>query len=133
MSWVAAVATGWRLELASILRFGFVGLFTTAVDICGFSLLIWAGLMVPVANLLSYSCGIAASYALNSRLTFKKLPSRHRAVKFFAATLAGLLLSTGMVWQLDLILPPIVSKALSVPVIFVWNYATARLWVFRQP
>ena len=129
---VAAAATGWRQELPGIVRFGLVGLCTTAIDIGVFSVLIGAGLLVPIANFFSYSCGIVASYALNRRFTFKAEPSRVRALKFVTATLAGLLLSTALVWLFDLILQPVVSKVLTVPIIFVWNYMTARLWVFRQ-
>ena len=122
----------WRSDLTAILRFGSVGLLTTAVDIGVFSGL--TQLMLPVlpANVTSYSLGITTSYALNRRFTFKADPDRLQALKFAIAMLAGLILSTCLVLLLNLFLPVVAAKLASVPIIFAWNYLTARLWVFKR-
>jgi putative flippase GtrA len=122
----------WRRELSSILRFGAVGLLTTAIDVGLFSVLTRLSLPILPSNLASYSCGIATSYALNRRFTFKAGHNWVQAVRFTCAMLAGLCLSTCLVWLLSLFLQAIVAKLVSVPVIFSWNFLTARLWVFRK-
>lgn len=114
-----------------ILRFGTVGLITTALDITLFTALTSGGLRPAFANLLSYSCGIAVSYMLNRSWTFRAEGSTERVVKFVALMLAGLLLSTVLVSLLAMVLPAPIAKVLSVPVIFVYNYLAARLLVFR--
>jgi putative flippase GtrA len=114
-----------------ILRFGTVGLITTALDIVLFTALTAAGALPALANLFSYSCGIAVSYMLNRSWTFRAEGGTERAVKFVALMLAGLALSTLLVSLLATVLPAPVAKVLSVPVIFVYNYLAARLLVFR--
>lgn len=112
-------------------RFAAVGAVTTLLDIALFAALTAAHLPAGAANLLSYSCGIALSYALNRRWTFAAEGSPGRAVRFVTATLAGLGASTLLVLAFASILPPVVAKALSVPIVFLWNYGASRLWVFR--
>ncbi|MEJ1159178.1 GtrA family protein [Prosthecomicrobium sp. N25] len=117
-------------DLGQFLRFATVGAITTVIDIVGFALLVTVLPPAP-ANLCSYSMGLTVSYLLNSRWTFGVSRNPAQAVKFVAATLAGLGLSTLLVASLSLVIPPIVAKVLSVPVVFAWNYLTVRFWVFR--
>lgn len=121
-------ATG---DTGTLLRFAIVGAITTTVDFVFFTTLVAATLAPALANIFSYSCGILVSYVLNRSWTFRAKRSRVQAVKFVVSTVTGLLISTGLVAALSTILPPIVAKILSVPVVFAWNYLTSRLWVFR--
>jgi putative flippase GtrA len=115
----------------TLLRFAVVGAITTTIDFVFFTTLVAAALAPALANIFSYSCGIAVSYVLNRSWTFRARRSHIQAVKFVAATVTGLLISTGLVAVLATILPPLVAKILSVPVVFGWNYLMSRLWVFR--
>lgn len=121
-----------RNHLDTLLRFATVGAITTLLDITLFTTLVAAALPPAPANLISFSCGIAVSYMLNRSWTFGARHSNAKALKFLAATLTGLLISTGLVAALATLMPPVLAKLLSVPVLFAWNYLTVRLWVFRN-
>jgi len=120
-----------RLGLPMIGRFAVVGIANTLADIAIFAGLTALGLVPALANLFSYSCGIALSYALNRRWTFRAQGSPQRMVKFALAMIAGLGLSTLLVAILATILPAVIAKILTVPVVFVWNFLLARYWVFN--
>lgn len=120
-----------RRNLDTLLRFATVGAITTLLDVVLFSALVAAAASPATANLVSYSCGIAVSYLLNRSWTFRVRHSSAQALKFCAATLTGLLISTALVAALATLMPPTLAKILSVPAVFAWNYLTARLWVFR--
>jgi putative flippase GtrA len=121
-----------RRGMDTLLRFGTVGAITTLLDIALFATLTGGAIPPAPANLVSYSCGIVLSYALNRSWTFRVRHSHAQALRFLAATLAGLLLSTALVAALATILPPPVAKLLSVPLVFAWNYLTVRFWAFRR-
>ena len=118
-------------------RFAIVGLTTTALDLGLFgALAVVAGIMPVVANIVSYSSGIVASFILNRGWTFgeRRSEAAHRhAIKFVVTNLAGLAISTAIVALLVLALdvPRFAAKGASLPVVFAWNYALARFWVFR--
>ncbi|BCP53933.1 putative membrane protein YngA [Kaistia sp. 32K] len=118
-------------NLDTLLRFAAVGVVTTLLDIAVFTGLTAAGAPPAPANLVSYSCGIVVSYTLNRSWTFEVGHSPMQALKFGASTLTGLLISTVLVAALATLMPAPFAKVLSVPVVFCWNYFTARLWVFR--
>lgn len=125
-----------RLSNSAFIRFAIVGLITTALDFILFGALTSAaGMKTAAANVVSYSCGIAVSFALNRMWTFGQLrggsPVGHEALKFATTHAAGLTLSTVLVSLLALFFPAIAAKAISVPIVFVWNYVLARFWVFR--
>ncbi len=125
-----------RLSNSAFIRFTIVGLITTVLDILLFSALTSVAGMKPVAaNVGSYSCGIAVSFIFNRNWTFERLragtPVGLEALKFVATHAAGLTLSTVLVSLLALFFPAIAAKAISVPIVFVWNYVLARFWVFR--
>jgi putative flippase GtrA len=120
-----------RRQLDTLLRFATVGAITTLLDIVLFTMLTGAAIPPAPANLVSYSCGIALSYVLNRSWTFGVRHSHAQALKFCAATLTGLLISTALVAALATVMPATLAKILSVPIVFAWNYLTARLWVFR--
>lgn len=115
----------------TLARFAAVGAVTTLLDMVLFNTLYFLGARPTLSNLVSYSCGIAVSYMLNRTWTFRAAHSRVQAVKFVAATLTGLLISTAIVTGLALTIPAPVAKVISVPIVFVWNYLASRLWVFR--
>lgn len=118
-------------HVGTVLRFAFVGAITTTLDLVLFAGLTAATLMPAAANVISYSCGILLSYVLNRSWTFKVEGSRVQAMKFVLSTLTGLLISTLLVAMLTKVMPAMYAKLASVPVVFAWNYLTARTWVFN--
>ncbi|KQX27805.1 MULTISPECIES: GtrA family protein [unclassified Ensifer] len=117
---------------ATLARFAAVGAVTTLLDLALFNTLFFLGAPPSPSNLLSYSCGIALSYVLNRTFTFRAAHNYVQAVKFVVATLAGLAISTVFVASLAMLIPAPIAKFVSIPVVFLWNYLTARLWVFRH-
>ena len=119
-------------SVETLSRFAVVGAITTVLDVLVFAGLTAATVVPAFANLFSYSCGILLSYVLNRSWTFRVEGSRLQAFKFVLATLTGLLISTLLVALLTTAIPAIHAKLISVPVVFAWNYLTARLWVFNS-
>jgi putative flippase GtrA len=115
---------------ATIIRFAVVGAITTVIDFVLFATLIGITGQPVLSNIISYSCGLTTSYLLNRSWTFAVEADLIQALKFFLFTSTGLLLSTLLVALLSLALPPLAAKLLSVPIVFFWNYLTARYLVF---
>lgn len=118
-------------DLPTMSRFAGVGLVTTVLDVAMFAVLS-AAVLPALANVASYSSGIALSYALNRRWTFGGgNASLRQAFKFVLATLSGLVLSTLLLMVMARIMPPVAAKLATVPIVFLWNYHSTRQWVFR--
>jgi putative flippase GtrA len=120
----------------TILRFGAVGLTTTALDFALFTTLnSFAGFAPLPSNVASYSCGIATSFMMNRFWTFRSKVDggqiEKHAVRFVVSNLLGLALSSVLVATFVHWMPGPAAKVLSVPIVFMWNYALARLWVFQ--
>lgn len=119
-------------RLTAMFRFAAVGAVTTCLDIAVFAALAAAGVAPTLANVASYSCGIALSYTLNRRWTFRRRGSLMQALKFVLATTSGLLLSTILLALLTKVIPPLPAKLATLPVVFLWNYYSTKLWAFRE-
>ncbi len=118
-----------------VIRFGMVGVVNTAIDLVLFTLLV-QGARLPVvpANILSYGAGILNSFLMNRAWTFNDR-SRGRLflrslLLFIGINLLGLAFSTLLVGLFSQIMNPILAKALSVPLVFVWNFLASRHLAF---
>jgi len=120
-------------DLGALVRFATVGACTTALDAMLFLALTASGAPPALANIASYSCGIALAYVLNRRWTFRSEGGLVRAARFYLLMFAGLLLSTVIVTALSMLLPPLAAKLVSVPIVFAYNYTASRRWVFGRP
>ena len=130
-------------------RFATVGVLNTVIDFLLFGILtIGLGVQVALANTISYSAGIANSYAWNRNWTFSDRRSDRWAgesLKFVLANLGGLGVNTAIVWLavagygassraglVDLpgavVLP--CAKALALVGSTVFNYIAFHSWVF---
>jgi len=122
---------------SSFFRFATVGVITTLLDFVLFAGLTQLGQLAPaVANIFSYCCGIALSFALNRHWTFGRIDSNSpaflEAMKFALSYAAGLVLSTVLVYALAHVMPALIAKTLAVAIVLIWNYSMSRYWVFRQ-
>ena len=86
------------------------------------------------AAVLAYLCGAMTSYLLNFRFTFKDSGTdfRHGLAKFLAVNMIGLGLNTLIFVTLrDLGAFYLLAQAVATGLVLSWNYAGARLFVFR--
>ncbi len=116
--------------------FGLVGLTNTAIDIGIFSLLFYtADVGLIMANSTGYIIAATNSFFMNKYWTFSSTNHQgklaYQYLKFIALGLIGLMLSNIIVYSLAAIMPEILAKLLSVIVGFLWNFCTARFFVFR--
>lgn len=115
------------------LRFATVGVANTLLDFLIFIALINLTSLSPiVANVISYSAGIANSFVWNKHWTFgdKEPTTTKQLVLFGIGNGAGLALSTATVALLIGFLGPFFAKVISVGVTLLWNYAFSRRIVF---
>ena len=126
-----------RRHSARVIRFGLVGVLNTAVDFALFALLFY-GVEWPLlaANAAAYSVAAANSYLLNKYWTFGDT-SRGRAailrgMLFVVLNLVGLALASAAIWVLAQFLHPLVAKAGSIAVSFVWNYWSNHKFVYTD-
>lgn len=115
------------------LRFALVGSINTAVDLALFTSLTGFLAMQPDrANAISYGIGIVTSFILNRSWTFQDVRGgiAEQFTRFTVVSLASLLLSTMIVAGLASVMPPLVAKFLSLPIMFLWSYSMTRRFVF---
>jgi putative flippase GtrA len=115
------------------LRFAVVGSINTAVDLGLFATLTGlASLQPDRANAISCGCSIITSFLLNRGWTFEDVRGgvAEQFTRFIVVSLASLLLSTMIVAGLSAVMPALVAKFLSLPIMFLWSYSMTRRFVF---
>lgn len=127
---------GRRTSWIQFLKFNAVGLVNTAVDFAVFTILHAAGVGQGIAQVLSYSAGMANSYALNRRITFKGQAAgtggRRQLFRFIVLNLSVLGLSVILMYGMTSNgVPVLLAKVLVTGVTMVVNFIGSRLWVFR--
>ncbi len=114
------------------LRFALVGGVNTALDLGLFTGLTTIAALSPErANVISYGAGILLSFTLNRKWTFESEGEiAEQLTRFIVVSLAALLLSTFLVEGLSQLMPAIIAKIVSLPLMFVWSYSMTRRFVF---
>jgi putative flippase GtrA len=115
------------------LRFAVIGSINTAVDLGIFASLIGLlGLQPDRANAISYGCSIVTSFVLNHQWKFEDVRGGlgEQFTRLVVVSLASLLLSTMIVGGLSAVMPALVAKFLSLPIMFLWSYSMTRRFVF---
>ncbi|QZN73997.1 GtrA family protein [Paenibacillus sp. DR312] len=124
-------------RLVTLFKFGIVGIANTAVDAVVFAILAVVGVPVLIAQVISYSCGVANSYWLNGRWTFRNAArggnARAKLIRFLTTNLIVLPLSALILMTLHDMLgwSLVMSKILATLMGMVLNYMASRYWVFR--
>lgn len=126
-----------RAKAHPLARFAAVGAIATAIDLGMFAALVtMTGLAAAPSNAISYATSLFANFNLNRRWTFrqKKDPktAARQGARFILVNAGGLLLSTAIVGGLAMAIPELLAKAASVPLVFIYNYTCAKLWVYRE-
>ncbi|GLX71432.1 GtrA family protein [Paenibacillus glycanilyticus] len=124
------------------IMFNMVGLLNTLVDFIVYSVLVWAGLYVLPAQVISYSAGMVNSYALNSLFTFKgsvRIEGNGRMrrglmIRFITWNAVVLGVSMLLLFLMTSAgIGPFMAKLLATGVTVVLNFAGSKWWVFRSP
>ena len=118
------------------MRFALVGALNTALDFAVFAALFYGlGWPLLLANSLGYVAGLANSYCLNRRWTFRdrtKRPGLTRPALFALFNLLSLALANLVVWLLALALPAWLAKLGAVAATFAWNFWSSDRLVFGR-
>lgn len=117
-------------------KFVSVGAFCTMLDFAVFAALVAAGVGAATSNLISYTTGGCASFALNRGWAFRRdLPEAGPSVeftKFWLVNAGAIALTTGLVAFGSRWTSPEIAKLLSLPANLAWNFTFYKLWVFRS-
>lgn len=123
-------------RLATLIKFGIVGVMNTAVDALVFTMLAALGTPALIAQVISYSCGVLNSYWWNGRWTFRdarRQGANNELMRFVITNLIVLALSSLILILSDNILGLnlVISKAAATLLGMILNYIASRYWVFR--
>jgi putative flippase GtrA len=124
-----------RQSFGQFIKFSFVGLLNTGVDVVVFFLLTGIGVPYLTAQVVSYSCGAANSYLLNKVWTFRSSGlSSAEGIRFVIVNLASLGISVVVLRLLHDTagLDLTVSKAGATVSSLAANFLGNKLWVFRR-
>lgn len=117
------------------LRFATVGAAATIVQYAVLVVLVEFVRVQPVpAAVLAYMCGALVSYILNARYTFgaSNTAFGKGLVKFLIVNVIGLGLNTAIFTTLvHLHVHYLLAQMVATGLVLIWNYAGARLFVFR--
>lgn len=87
-------------QLRHLITYGIIGALSASVDFGVFSLLVYCGQRVILANVIGVNIGIAMSFCLNRSLNFKMTDrTGQRFVRFYIIGLIGLLISTTLLYM----------------------------------
>ncbi len=123
-------------KLIKFLKFCITGGLNTLVDFCVFFILSYIGVNIYIAQGIGYSAGIANSFIINRRWTFKQKGDVHWAelVRFIILNLASLVLSIGLMYVFsDLLgLKELYAKLFTTAFTVVVNFIGSNFWVFKK-
>ena len=122
--------------MAKVLRFGLVGLVTTAFTYGVFRFGLAAGIHYLIAATLAWLAGMAVSYLLNRRFTFlvRRTPNLPEAGRFLSGGVLQYLVATLGYWVMigELHLNPTFAFVLNVAAGCVLNFSYMQYVVFTS-
>ena len=117
------------------MRFCLVGAVNTGVDFTVFAVLSNLGVLMLVAQCVSYTCGVLNSFLLNRTWTFRgRGQSSGQLIRFLTLNLGTLTITYGLLvyFHTSLAWPLLVCKLLATAASLGDNYLGSRLWIFPQ-
>ena len=118
-----------------LIKFCLVGAVNTGVDFTVFTVLSNMGVLLLVAQVVSYTCGVLNSFLLNRTWTFRgRGHSSGQLIRFLALNLGTLTITYRLLvyFQHHLVWPLLVCKLVATVVSFVINFVGSRLWIFSS-
>jgi putative flippase GtrA len=113
-------------------KFCLVGTSNTAISFGVYALLIWVGVFYWLAGAIAFAVGATNGYILNRRWTFASPDSSAARVRYLIVQLAGLGLTTLLLWLFvsSGTLGRIAAYAVTVPTVTIATFLANRAWVF---
>ncbi|HWQ41664.1 MAG TPA: GtrA family protein [Desulfosporosinus sp.] len=115
------------------IKFCLVGAVNTGIDFTVFTVLSNFGVLLLVAQVVSYSCGVLNSFLLNRTWTFReRKQSSGQLIRFLTLNLGTLTITYGLLvyFRYHLVWPLLVCKLVATGVSLVINFVGSRLWIF---
>lgn len=115
------------------MRFCLVGAVNTGVDFTVFTVLSNMGVLLIVAQCVSYTCGVLNSFLLNRTWTFRgRGQSIEQLIRFLVLNLGTLTITYGLLvyFHNSLAWPLLVCKLFATGASLGINYVGSRLWIF---
>jgi putative flippase GtrA len=119
---------------SSIIRFGLVGVVSTAIDITLLNILRRSGAKVWLATGIGFLTGTVTGYLLNSLFVFQQSYTAIRYEKYFLVSIGGLILTEAIMHTLHVRFKVCTlnqAKLVAVCIVFFWNYTLSRTWAFQ--
>jgi len=148
--WLGGFLSRWIPIFAQLGKFGAVGILNTAIDFAVLNILskvlgITAGVILGGVNMPGFAIAVANSYFFNKLWVFqdrqKEESLLHDFPRFFAVTLIGVALNSGLIIVLTTYAPFLagiapasrlnLAKASATIVTLIWNFVGYKLIVFR--
>jgi len=124
-----------NLLLRQFVTFPGVGLIAAVAHFGVLIALVEGGGIAPViATLWAFLAGVAVSYVLNRRYTFRSgRPHRAAAPRFFAVSAVGFVLNGAGMWFLIEAwgVPYLIAQVIATTIVLIWNFSANRWWTFR--
>lgn len=120
---------------SKIIKYGLIGAASSTLDFVIYTALVMTGMNMLWANVIGVNCGIVTSFILNRRYNFKvKDHAAHRFVSFYLVGMAGLALSTGLLYILVecMGLNEIFSKLVTIVAVALLQFALNSRVTFKQ-
>lgn len=124
-----------RINIAELLRFGFVGVLNTLSALAVIYALMALGVGPYLANLGGYAVGLVISFTLNRRWTFRStnLSGPGLVARFLIAVAVSYLVNLLTVYLcLHVGVPPHLAQLLGMPAYTLCFYVSSKLFVFRE-
>ena len=118
----------------SMIRWGLVGLTTSAIDLLLFATLYYAINSVFISNLISVAVATSINYATHHRWTFRSQQNHSRSgFKYLLNIIFWWLVSTSIIKTLvDLNIDPRIAKLIPLVLIVPVNYFVLNYLVFKR-
>lgn len=123
-------------KYAKVIRFLMSGGVSALVEYSTFLLLHGLGLVLVLANALSFSCGLVVSFLLNKHWVFShKGSARKQFAQYLVLAGVNLAAGSGVIVVLvhGLGLRPFVAKLCVMVMVAAWNFVIYQKIIFRHP
>ena len=120
-------------SLQQFIKYLLVGGLNTVLSAAIIFIVQAAGASPVAANIAGYAIGVAMSFALNSKFTFKTAATRHSAARFLIVALVSYLANLAtMLLVLHTTHAPYLAQLCGVPVYVVVGFLGNKYWAMRD-
>lgn len=120
-------------SLQQFIRYVLVGVLNTAISATIILIVQALGANPVVANILGYAIGVAFSFSMNSKFTFRTATTRHSALRFLIVVLISYLANLAtMLTVLHLIQAPYFAQLCGMPVYVIAGFIGNKYWAMRD-